>query len=751
MKKRIMIGTFPVMFLATAWSLAQAAAPTCANSISDQTWSGSGSKSFQFQATTFQDTDWDDLTYTAKRVDGLALPTWLNFDAATGTFSGNPPVGTSKYQLKVTANDGHNGTAVCAFALNLVNPNDAPALSTPIADQTWNPGSAQTFQLPATTFMDGDGDSLTYSATLADGAALPAWLTFAPATRTFSGTPPTGVASLNIKVTANDGHVGTAADTFALSFTSSANHAPTVASPIADRTWSGSGSKSFRVPIGTFTDADGDSLTYTVTRSDGSALPSWLRFAPTTRLFSGNPPSGAASLRLKVRASDGKGGTAADTFTLSFTNTNDAPTVATPIADQTWNGSFRVPASTFADGDGNALTYSARLADGSALPAWLSFSPSTRIFSGTAPSGVTGLGLRVTASDGRGGSGSETFHVAFPVINHAPVAAAGTLTVSRDAAATGTLRATDDDGDGLTYRVITNGSKGRVTLTDSATGAYRYTPNSGVTGTDTFTFRVNDGSVDSNLARITVTINAVAAEVTNSLGMTFKRIPAGTFVMGASDSDVSADSWLRYSIPRHQVTISSSFYMQATEVTQGQWQAVMGNNPSYYPGCGISCPVENVSWDNIQDFISRLNSRDEGTYRLPTEAEWEYAARAGSTTSYSFGSSVGSISEYAWWGCFSNGNSGCITHPVAQKLSNPWGLYDIHGNVWEWVSDWYGQFTTLSVVDPHGPITGLTRVFRGGSWGGSGPGNFSAIRDEETPDYHTDNLGFRLVMDPRTN
>ncbi|MBF0627768.1 MAG: SUMF1/EgtB/PvdO family nonheme iron enzyme [Magnetococcales bacterium] len=743
MFQRTVARAFFSSLLAVAAFDAQAAAPTCANSIPDQTWSGSGPKTLQIRDTTFLDADFDDLTFTAKRLTGLALPAWLSFNATTLTLSGNPPVGEAKLSLKLTANDGHDGTAVCAFSLNLSNVNDAPTLATPLVDQSWSRGSAQSFQIPATAFTDADGDALTYSATLDDGSALPSWLTFAPATRTLSGTPPTGASSMIIKITASDGQSGTASDQFILSFTTAANRAPTVASPIADRTWSGSGSKSFRVPIGTFADRDGDTLTYSATLSDGSALPSWLRFSRTTRQFSGNPPSGLTSLRVKVRASDGKGGSASDSFVLSFSNTNDAPTVATTIADQSWSGRFQVPASTFSDGDGNSLTYSARLADGSALPSWLSFSPATRTFSGTAPSSGADLEVRVTASDGRGGNNSTTFRLAAEGTNQAPVASNGTLTVSRDTAGTGTLRATDADAeDALIYRVVTNGTKGTATITNASTGEYRYTPNSGATGTDTFTFKANDGTVDSSLATITVTINAVAQELTNTLGMTFKRIPSGTFTMGASSDDLNTDSWFSHARPQHQVTISRAFYMQTTEITQGQWREVMGSNPSYFSSCGDTCPVEQVSWNDLQDFISRLNSRGEGTYRLPTEAEWEYAARAGTTTAYSFGSSDSNINQYAW----SYSNSSSTTHPVAQKLPNAWGLYDMHGNVWEWVADyWSDSFTSSAVTDPQGPSSGSGRVIRGGGWGSDPVYLRSAFRGDYDPGYRNLDFGARVL------
>jgi formylglycine-generating enzyme required for sulfatase activity len=191
--------------------------------------------------------------------------------------------------------------------------------------------------------------------------------------------------------------------------------------------------------------------------------------------------------------------------------------------------------------------------------------------------------------------------------------------------------------------------------------------------------------------------------VTNSLGMEFVRIPAGRFQMGSTSGDGDEQ-------PVHRVEITQPFYLGTTEVTQSQWESVMGNNPSRFKGANR--PVEQVSWEEVQTFIEKLNAREPGvTYRLPTEAEWEYAARAGTTTAYSFGDSAGDLDEYAWYG----GNTGGQTHPVGQKPANGWGLYDVHGNVWEWVQDWYGEYPSSPQGNPSGPPSGASRVVRGGS------------------------------------
>ena len=177
---------------------------------------------------------------------------------------------------------------------------------------------------------------------------------------------------------------------------------------------------------------------------------------------------------------------------------------------------------------------------------------------------------------------------------------------------------------------------------------------------------------------------AIATTFTSTIGMEFVLIPAGEFDMGSP-----SDEGYSYEKPVHHVTIEDPFYMGTYEVTQAQWHAIMGDNPSYFEG-DDDLPVEQVSWDNVQSFITKLNDK-EGTnkYRLPSEAEWEYACRAGTSTRYSFGDNESELGDYAWY----DDNSGRQTHLVGQKRANSWGLYDMHGNVREWVQDcWHGSY-----------------------------------------------------------
>ena len=213
-------------------------------------------------------------------------------------------------------------------------------------------------------------------------------------------------------------------------------------------------------------------------------------------------------------------------------------------------------------------------------------------------------------------------------------------------------------------------------------------------------------------------------------------------------------NWGRYgNETQHQVTLTQPFYMQQTEVTQAQWETVMGSNPTYFSWRDCpTCPVETVSWYDVQDFITALNSRGEGTYSLPTEAQWEYAARAGSTTAFANGDITDinypdpNLDAIGWY----RGNNFdlSVTKPVAQKLPNAWGLYDMSGNVEEWVQDLYGSYPTTAVTDPTGPETGFYRVLRGGSWYNYARDCRSAYRDLDAPDVRYRSFGFRLLMQP---
>ena len=189
--------------------------------------------------------------------------------------------------------------------------------------------------------------------------------------------------------------------------------------------------------------------------------------------------------------------------------------------------------------------------------------------------------------------------------------------------------------------------------------------------------------------------------IKNSISMKLRLIPPGEFMMGSPESEAD-----RYDDEtQHQVRITKPFYLSATDVTQSQYQQVMGNNPSHWKGANK--PVDMVSWNEAVEFCRKLSAQEGAEYRLPTEAEWEYACRAGPTTAYSFGDNVSQLGKYAWY----ENNSGNTTRAVGAKLPNAWGLHDMHGNVWEWCQDWHGAYESLQVVsDPTGVTSGSRRV-----------------------------------------
>ena len=223
-------------------------------------------------------------------------------------------------------------------------------------------------------------------------------------------------------------------------------------------------------------------------------------------------------------------------------------------------------------------------------------------------------------------------------------------------------------------------------------------------------------------------------------GISFKMIAVegGTFSMGATSeqgSDYSSDE-----LPVHSVTLSD-YYIGETEVTQELWQAVMGSNPSYYSGYPQR-PVECVSWNDCQEFITKLNQLTGKSFRLPTEAEWEYAARGGSKSQGYKYSGSNTIGDVAWY----DSNSSSRTHDVKTKAANELGIYDMSGNVWEWCQDWYGSYSSSSQTDPTGPASGSSRVLRGGYW--DRHAGYCRVSDRSSgyPGGGNDYNGLRLVL-----
>jgi formylglycine-generating enzyme required for sulfatase activity len=236
------------------------------------------------------------------------------------------------------------------------------------------------------------------------------------------------------------------------------------------------------------------------------------------------------------------------------------------------------------------------------------------------------------------------------------------------------------------------------------------------------------------------TAKQITLDLGNKVSMKLVLIPAGKFMMGSpKDEKDRKDN----EGPQHEVMISKPFYMGVYAVTQEQYEQIMGNNPSQFRGA--QNPVECVSWDDAVEFCKKLSQKTGKTVALPTEAEWEYACRAGSKTRFSYGDDEDKLGDYAWY----DNNSGDTTHPVGQKKPNAWGLYDMHGNVWQWCSDWCGgSYANANKTDPTGPASGSLRVLRGGSWNlgpWACPSAYRNWGNLDGHDYSGGGVGFRVV------
>ena len=317
------------------------------------------------------------MTYSATLSNGAALPSWLSFNATSGTFTGTVANTASGLSIKVTATD--LGGASSSETFSIATPAAAPVLTAQTAAQTWKLGQAVNFALASNTFTDPQGQTLTYSATLSNGAALPSWLSFNAATGTFTGTVANSAAGLSINVTATDTSGLSASETFSV-LTPAA--APVLTSQTAAQTWKLGQAVNFALASNTFTDPQGETLTYSATLSNGAALPSWLSFNAATGTFTGTVANSAAGLSINVTATDTSGLSASETF--SVLTPAAAPVLTSQTAAQTWKlgqaVNFALASNTFADPQGETLTYSATLSNGAALPSWLSFNAATGTF-----------------------------------------------------------------------------------------------------------------------------------------------------------------------------------------------------------------------------------------------------------------------------------------------------------------------------------------------------------------------------------
>ncbi len=371
--------------------------------------------------TAFSDPDSGDvLSYQAKLADGSPLPEWLGFDPELQRFFGTPGNGdVGAFDVIVTAIDRGGLSATSAFRLTVQSVNDAPTVVQTVLDQATDEGRVFRFEIPADNFADQDaGDSLSYSATLVDGSALPLWLSFDAETRTLYGTADDAdVGVVHIRIAATDVAGASAFQDFTVTVRN-VNEAPVVALAIADQITDEDHTFRFVVPADAFKDPDtGDTLNYSATLADGSALPQWLRFDAATRTLSGTPDDAdIGTLAVKVMATDAAGLSASSVFNLTVNNVNEAPQVDAIVGNTDAQAdiafSLVMPANAFVDDDrGDSLSYRVTQGDGTALPAWLRFDAATRILSGTAAYTEIGrvYALRVSASDAAGLTASQDF------------------------------------------------------------------------------------------------------------------------------------------------------------------------------------------------------------------------------------------------------------------------------------------------------------------------------------------------------
>jgi Ca2+-binding RTX toxin-like protein len=445
-------------------------APTVQNELGNWMIDEDAPFSMTIPANVFADVDAGDLL----SLDLAGVPAWLTYDAATGMLSGTPGnADVGSYTLTLMASDGE-ASAEESFTITVVNVNDAPTLDNAIGDQALTEDQAFSFTVPAGTFSDVDSAALELWATLADGSALPAWLSFDAVNGVVSGTPTNGdVGGLQVRISASDGEYS-ASTVFSLNV-ANANDDPTREAEMADQLANEGSAFSFSLPAGMFADVDsGDVLTLSATMADGAQLPSWLSFDAANGSFSGTPGwDDAGTLSITVTATDAAGRSASDTFDLNVADVNTAPVVGTAPSDQVAvEGSafnFALPDDTFVDPQGDSLALTATLADGSPLPAWLSFASP---FNGTPDDGDVGtISIIVTATDSGGLSVSTSFELSVTNVNDLPT---GGVTVSGVATENQTLTAETGaiaDADGLgafSYQWLRNG----VAILDANASTY---------------------------------------------------------------------------------------------------------------------------------------------------------------------------------------------------------------------------------------------------------------------------------------
>ena len=490
-------------------------------------------------AGSFVDPDGNPLIYTAKLSSGASLPAWLLFDGHT--FKGMPPANfNGALDIRVTASDG-SLSANDVFRLSITPVNDAPTQVHPLSNVSVREDGPVWFTIPAGAFTDVDNSVLSYSARLADGSALPAWLKLS-GTR-FMGTPPANFNGvLDIVVTVSDDAL-TASGNFRLTIVP-VNDAPALVTALPDIFSLEDQPVFLTIPAGSFFDVDNDKLTYSAKLLSGAALPAWLSFDGQT--FRGTPPTNFnGALDIRVTARDGAL-SANDVFRLTIAPVNDAPVLVNPLADVTVQEdnavSITFPYGSFSDVDSMRLTYTATLADGSALPTWLRVG--NRSLRGTPPANFNGaLDIRVTASDGSLSASGVLRLTITPVNDRPTVATDGPISVVHNEIreiAIVDLLANDVDADGDTLSIVSLGKAATGTVALGADGFVRYTPDFGYQGNDSFTYTVSDGALT---ATATVSLTVARAfegwvQGTSAANIMFGRNGVANSLYGASGNDI---------------------------------------------------------------------------------------------------------------------------------------------------------------------------------------------------------------------
>ncbi|WP_449325417.1 putative Ig domain-containing protein [Sphingorhabdus arenilitoris] len=485
-------------------------APTLEMMLSDQSAAEDQAIDFVIPVDSFADIDGDSLTITAILTDGSELPAWLTFDGSR--FTGTPPTDYNGIiDIRVSASDGEL-SADDIFRLEITPENDVPFVVTALSDISFAEDSGFSIMVGADVFGDVDSDALTVSVSLGDGSALPEWLNYADGA--LMGTPPPNYnGALDIAVTANDGALSVTQG-FTLTVMA-VNDAPVAVLTAVNRNSSEDEPLLIQLSSGLFEDVDGDLLSYNVILANGSALPSWLNFDPANLLITGTPPANFNGiLALQVSASDGEFGVSQN-FTLTIDPVNDAPVVLAPLADLTSAEDTAIdviiPETSFIDIDGDTLTYSAVLSDGTSLPSWLSFNAAERRFTGTPPLNFNGaLDIRVSASDGAL-QVQDVFRLTITPVNDAPVAANDSgFAVNTAAALTinpASLLANDSDVDGNALSIVSVGNAVGGSVVLNAQGQIVFTAG-GAAGSGSFSYTVSDGNLTAS-ATVSLQINQV--------------------------------------------------------------------------------------------------------------------------------------------------------------------------------------------------------------------------------------------------